>query len=372
MGREEAGRWRTYLPHVSSHQAQAPRREHAQDSSRARGNGASARGKCPGWGFTSCSSRRLCLVSAHNRRPSLRGCNVSQLTVCPRSSAGQPRPGRAVKLLSWSPAVSWKATAFVAEIVDNITRSEKLLLLCLSNAFNDHEGCAWVSLSKLARESLMGERTAQRAIDGLVAKGFIEVGERPGQSSIYIIIGLDDGGPTPAKKGPTPVKMAGVSNWRTSDSPDSIAAGVNNYKGAEMTPHPRQNEHRNDTPPPSKELITSDTLDSIGADEQRTVNEPSIEPSTTAVAGAPAPREPDVGGPSLFAFRQALDSTVLGVTVRKLTTVPPVADEDIVVLSIRDTQLGRQLQPGNIDGEGLRKAIAAATTAAGFKGYRVA
>ena len=153
--------------------------------------------------------------------------------------------------------MSWRATAYVAEIVDNITRSEKLLLLCLSNRFNDDENCSWASVPKLARQSLMSERTAHRALDGLAAKGFISIGLRPGQSSVYLITGV-------SVIDRTTDKMAGVVEWRngtpTPAKMDGTSAG-------------------NGTPPLPKELITRITLDTTVADEQRTVNEPSIEPS---------------------------------------------------------------------------------------------
>lgn len=95
-----------------------------------------------------------------------------------------------------------------------------------------------------------------------------------------------------------------------------------------------------------------------------------VEPAHTT--GQSRAREPDVGEPSLFGFRQALDATVLGLTVRKLTAREPVADGDVVVLDVPDVQLARQLSAGNIDGEGLRKAINAAAAAGGFSGFRVA
>lgn len=113
--------------------------------------------------------------------------------------------------------MSWKATAIVAEIIDNITRSEKLLLMCLSNRHNDDEGCAWASISRLAKESLMSERTAYRALDTLFAKGFVEIGERKGKSSIYVINGLPD-------IGRTSDKLAEVETWKTRRTPDEIEA----------------------------------------------------------------------------------------------------------------------------------------------------
>ena len=103
-------------------------------------------------------------------------------------------------------AMSWKATAYVAEITENITRSEKLLLLCLSNRYNDDERCAWISVPRLAKESLMSERTVHRSLESLVAKGFIAIGLRPGQSSVYLLTAM-------SAMPPTPAKLAGVNNW---------------------------------------------------------------------------------------------------------------------------------------------------------------
>lgn len=87
--------------------------------------------------------------------------------------------------------MSWQATAFVADIHDDITRSEKMLLLCLANRHNKDKGIAWASIPSLSADALMSERTCYRVLDALEAKGFITIVVRPGKTSEYQINGVD-------------------------------------------------------------------------------------------------------------------------------------------------------------------------------------
>src|SRR5208282_3833310 len=70
--------------------------------------------------------------------------------------------------------MSWKATAFVKEIVDNITPTEKLLLFVLADYHNTARHVAWPTLETLATESLMSKRNAIRMMANLEAKGVIK------------------------------------------------------------------------------------------------------------------------------------------------------------------------------------------------------
>lgn len=99
--------------------------------------------------------------------------------------------------------------------------------------------------------------------------------------------------------------------------------------------------------------------------------DPSTDPPYESVAPAPAAREPEMGG-DLFAFQRALDSRILGLTVRKLVAVAPTVKDDHVVLTVTDVQLRRQLAPEITDGDALRKAITMCAVAGGFRGFLLA
>lgn len=91
--------------------------------------------------------------------------------------------------------MSWKATAYVKTITENITAAEKLLLFVLSDYYNDHQEVAWPSIARLAEESLLSERQAQRLLADLETKGFLSRTSRRGrkttQYSFPALIGQD-------------------------------------------------------------------------------------------------------------------------------------------------------------------------------------
>lgn len=69
--------------------------------------------------------------------------------------------------------MSWKATAYVKDLTNGISHTEKLLLFVLADYHNTAKRIAWPSISVLAKESLMSERSAQRILARLESKGLI-------------------------------------------------------------------------------------------------------------------------------------------------------------------------------------------------------
>jgi len=89
--------------------------------------------------------------------------------------------------------MSWKATAYVKDIVSGIIPSEKLLLFVLADYHNTVKRICWPSLKVLAEESLMSERNASRLLDQLVNKGILlrVVGLGRGNTTCYRFVALD-------------------------------------------------------------------------------------------------------------------------------------------------------------------------------------
>jgi len=89
--------------------------------------------------------------------------------------------------------MSWKATAYVKEIVKGISPAEKLLLFVLADYHNTVKRICWPSLKVLAEESLMSERNASRLLDQLVNKGILlrVVGLGRGNTTCYRFVELD-------------------------------------------------------------------------------------------------------------------------------------------------------------------------------------
>lgn len=59
-----------------------------------------------------------------------------------------------------------------------VSAAERLVLVGIAN--HDGDGGAWPSMSTLARYACVTERSVQRTIGGLVAKGFVSVGQNEG------------------------------------------------------------------------------------------------------------------------------------------------------------------------------------------------
>lgn len=89
--------------------------------------------------------------------------------------------------------MSWKATAFVNDIIGGITRSEKLVLFTLADFHHTINKAAWPNRETLAENCLLSVRHLQRVLDALERKGFIRTrsGKGRGNYSCYEIAGLD-------------------------------------------------------------------------------------------------------------------------------------------------------------------------------------
>jgi hypothetical protein len=91
--------------------------------------------------------------------------------------------------------MSWKATAYVKEITEGITPSEKLLLFVLADYHNTAKSLAWPSVPVLAMEALMSERQATRILADLEKKNFIQRIRPTGghATTMYQFVALDQG-----------------------------------------------------------------------------------------------------------------------------------------------------------------------------------
>ena len=87
--------------------------------------------------------------------------------------------------------MSWKASAFVKEITENITQVEKLVLLILADYHHTKEQASWPSVRLLAEECLMTERSLYRIISRLEEKQFLIIETESGKKNRYVFVGLD-------------------------------------------------------------------------------------------------------------------------------------------------------------------------------------
>jgi hypothetical protein len=89
--------------------------------------------------------------------------------------------------------MSWKATAFVKDLRENLTVPEKFVLLILADYHRSDDKVAWPSVSTLAYDCLMEERSVSRILSRLEEKQFIRrlAGCGRGKMSVYQFIGLD-------------------------------------------------------------------------------------------------------------------------------------------------------------------------------------
>lgn len=90
--------------------------------------------------------------------------------------------------------MSWKASGYVKELREDITVTEKFVLLVLAEYHNTEKKAAWPSVATLAADCLMTERGVQQILTRLTQKKFIirsrSVGGR-GNVSAYQIVGVD-------------------------------------------------------------------------------------------------------------------------------------------------------------------------------------
>ena len=86
--------------------------------------------------------------------------------------------------MSWH-ATAWAKQTNVSPTGARITRSEKLLLLCLADYHNPAHGYAWPSVERLAAEAMLSERQARNLLRSLEAKGLVTTERRVGETSRY-------------------------------------------------------------------------------------------------------------------------------------------------------------------------------------------
>lgn len=88
--------------------------------------------------------------------------------------------------------MSWKATAFVKELRDGLSITEKFVLLILADYHRTDGKNEWPSMATLASDCLMTERGVQQVIARLDGS-FIrrEIGGGRGNNNAYKFIGLD-------------------------------------------------------------------------------------------------------------------------------------------------------------------------------------
>lgn len=103
-------------------------------------------------------------------------------------------------------ATAWAKAQTVAPSGDRITRSEKLLLLCIADYFNQERGYAWPSVARLGTEAMLSERHVRNLLASLTRKGVLAVEHRIGATSRYRLPAMpgDEVWATPAKAKPAP------------------------------------------------------------------------------------------------------------------------------------------------------------------------
>ena len=89
--------------------------------------------------------------------------------------------------------MSWKATAFVKELRENLTVTDKFVLLMLAEYHRTDDKLAWPSAATLADDCLMEERSVRRILARLEENGFLlrKPGGGRGNVTGYQFIGLD-------------------------------------------------------------------------------------------------------------------------------------------------------------------------------------
>jgi hypothetical protein len=90
--------------------------------------------------------------------------------------------------------MSWKMSAKAKDVLcgvdgEEITTTEKLVLLVLADYHNEEDGYAWPSVATLAKKCLSSDRTIQNSLKHLQACGLLVIQEIRGQKSRYFLLG---------------------------------------------------------------------------------------------------------------------------------------------------------------------------------------
>lgn len=121
--------------------------------------------------------------------------------------------------------MSWKASAYVKEITDNITPSEKLVLFVLADYHNTAQKAAWPSLIELAEHSLCTKPGLCRILARLEQAGFIQrvTGGGKGKRTQYRFPHLDGNGNSGLPLEQTQTVTEKAPNSNPNSNPSDIA-----------------------------------------------------------------------------------------------------------------------------------------------------
>lgn len=134
--------------------------------------------------------------------------------------------------------------------------SEKAVLISLADNAND-QGVCWPGIPLMSQRTCLSERSVQRMINQLIAKGILAVERRIGRSTIFTILVQDY------------VENLAQQSLISNDQPLTQCHPRQSVTPDRVSPNPRHSV----TPPLTECHHTPDTV------SPRTVIEPSIEPS---------------------------------------------------------------------------------------------
>ena len=78
--------------------------------------------------------------------------------------------------------MSWRASGYVKTLT-GMTHTEKLVLMILGDYFDESLQYAWPSISRLAGEAMLTERSTIRILQQLEAKGLLAIERGGGRES---------------------------------------------------------------------------------------------------------------------------------------------------------------------------------------------
>lgn len=124
-------------------------------------------------------------------------------------------------------ATAWAKQTSAGPTGEPITRSEKLLLLCVADYFNNDRGYAWPSVDSLARETMLSTRHVRNLLVSLARKGLVEIEHRTGDTSRYRLPAMpgSEVWERPVKKSAPAAKPAPVATPESATAKE-LAAGL--------------------------------------------------------------------------------------------------------------------------------------------------
>src|SRR5580693_7298704 len=73
--------------------------------------------------------------------------------------------------------------------IENLSHTEKLVLLCLADNAND-DGVCWPAIDNIRKRCSLNKSTVSEVIHRLEAAGYLSIKKRFSQSAIYTVSGL--------------------------------------------------------------------------------------------------------------------------------------------------------------------------------------